>query len=188
MSIKKISNRSRAILVGILILVAYGILVSSFTQAKFAVMIADVISGVAVIGIAILMFPLFKAYSWPSYSYLYLKYMEGILMIIGGLIFLDDSFQYVRGFIYNHLHEYVFIVSAFLFYYLLYQTKVVPRFISIWGVIGIFALLISSIFRLLGIQNTTIDFLLILIITNEVFLAFWLIIKGFNDSNLSDPE
>lgn len=151
-------------------------------------MIADVISGLAVIGIAVLWFPLFNVFKLQSYSYLYLKYVEGILMIIGGLVFLDDSFQYIRDVIYDQIHEYVFIVSAFIFYYLLYKTRVVPRFIYIWGAIGIFALLVSTLLRLLGIHYPLIDFLLILIITNEVFLAFWLIIKGLNVSNLSDLE
>ena len=51
----KISDRKRAVYVGIMILLAYGVLVSGMTQAKAPVLIADVISGLAVIGIAVLM-------------------------------------------------------------------------------------------------------------------------------------
>jgi hypothetical protein len=181
---EKISSRTRSILVGILILIAYGVLASSITQSKIIVMIADVVSGIAVIGISALMFPLFKEYQCESYGYLFLKYVEGILMILGGLLFLDSSLQYVRDLIYNNIHIYVFIVSAFIFYHLLYETRIVPRFISVWGAAGIFALLVSTLLKLMNIQYSVIDYLLILIITNEIFLAVWLMIKGINTSNL----
>jgi hypothetical protein len=180
--INNISDKTRSILVGIFILVAYGVLVSSITQSKIIVMIADVISGFAVIGIAVLMYPIFKSYKYQSFSYLLLKYVEGILMIIGGLLFLSTSLQHFRGFIYNNIHIYFFIVSAFFFYYLLYKTRVVPRFISIWGATGIFALLVSTLLKLVGITYPVIDYLLILIITNEIFLAGWLMIKGIKIS------
>lgn len=180
----KISIKTRSIIVGILILVAYGVLASSLTQAKFIVMISDVISGLAVIGIAVLMFPLFKEYKHLSLSYLLLKYVEGVLMIFGGLIFLNTSLQHFRELIYNNIHIHIFIVSAFVFYYLLYKTRSVPRFISIWGAIGIFALLVSTLLKLINIKYPVIDYLLILIITNEIFLAGWLMIKGIKKSNL----
>lgn len=175
-----ISHRVRAILVGVFLLVAYGVLASSITQQKFVVMAADVISGLAVIGIAVLMFPLFKPVKRSvSIAYLALKYAEGILMIIGGFVFLSTSTQYLRTSIYEGVHTYVFIISAFLFYYLLYKSKLVPGFISIWGALGIFALLVSTLLGLLQIEYPALDYLLVLIITNEVFLAIWLMVKGF---------
>jgi hypothetical protein len=183
---KKISNKTRAILVGILILVAYGVLASSLTQSKIIVMLADTISGLAVIGIAVLMFPLFKQLNKSlSLGYLILKYAEGILMIIAGLLFLDTTLQYMRDIIYNGFHVYIFIISSFMFYYLLYKTELVPKFISIWGALGTFALAISTLLNLANIHYLMIDYLLVLIITNEVFLAIWLMIKGFNKSAIA---
>lgn len=183
---KQISNKSRAILVGILILVAYGVLASSLTQSKIIVMIADIVSGIAVIGIAILMFPLFKQSNKSlSIGYLILKYAEGILMIIAGILFLSTSLQYLRDIIYNNMHIYVFIISGFMFYYLLYKSKLVPKFISIWGALGIFALMVSTLLKLINIHYLMIDYLLVLIITNEVFLVIWLMIKGFNKSAIA---
>jgi hypothetical protein len=178
-----ISDKTRSVLVGILILVAYGVLASSLTQSKIIVMLADMISGLAVIGIAVLMFPLFKQLNkFLSLGYLILKYAEGILMIIAGLLFLNTSLQYMRDTIYNGFHVYIFIISGFMFYYLLYKSELVPRFISIWGATGIFALLVSTLLTLVNINYPMIDYLLALIITNEVFLAIWLMIKGFNKS------
>jgi uncharacterized Tic20 family protein len=54
------ANRKTAIIVGVLILVAYSLLGSSNPEAKILGMFLEVISGLAVITIAVLMFPLFK--------------------------------------------------------------------------------------------------------------------------------
>jgi hypothetical protein len=185
---KRISNKTRAIFVGIFILIAYGVLVSSLTQSKIIVMLADTISGLAVIGIAVLMFPLFKKLNKSlSRGYLILKYAEGLLMIIAGLFFLGTSLQYMRDVIYNGFHVYIFIIGSFVFYYLLYKSELIPRLISIWGTLGIFALVLSTLLKLANIQYLMIDYLLVLIITNEAFLAIWLIVRGFNLSAI-EPE
>ncbi len=55
-----IKNRRTSIIVGILILVAYSLLGSGNPEAKILGMVLEIISGLAVISIAVLMFPLFK--------------------------------------------------------------------------------------------------------------------------------
>jgi hypothetical protein len=178
--------KTRARLVGAFILIAYGVLVSAIIESKIMVMLADVISGLAVIGIAVLMYPLFKETNIQiSNWYRALKYAEGISMIIGGLLVLIPSLEHYKGIIYDDFHIYVFIISAFMFYFLLFKSELVPRYISIWGALGIFALLVSTLLKLVGIQYALLDYFLVLIITNEVFLAFWLMIKGFNESVIS---
>ena len=178
-----ISTRSKAVYVGVMILLAYGVLISSMTQAKVPVLLADVISGLSVIGIAVLMYPLFKVFNKAiSQVYLVLRYLEGILMVIGGFVFLVSP--NIRGMIYDNVHIYVFILGAFVFYYLLYLGKLVPRFISIWGLIGTATLALSTGLKLFGQSFQMLDYLLVLIITNEIFLAIWLMVKGFNKVNL----
>lgn len=179
-----ISLRTRSNVVGIFLLIAYGMLVSIITDSKTFVLVADLISGIAVIGIAVLMYPLLNGAGQKiAKFYLIFKWIEGILMIAGGFFFLDDKTQYLRDAIYSSVHTYVFILSALAFYILLYRTEIIPRFISIWGVLGIFASIISNGFHLLSMNIPLIDFLLVLIITNEVFLAIWLFVKGFKDNN-----
>lgn len=181
--------KTRARFVGVFILIAYGVLVSAITESKIMVMFADVISGVAVIGIAVLMYPIFRETNIQvSNWYRVLKYAEGISMIIGGLLFLNPSLEYIKGIIYDDFHIYVFIISAFMFYFLLFKSELVPRYISIWGALGIFALLVSTLLQFVGIHYAMLDYFLVLIITNEVFLAFWLMIKGFNESIVSQLQ
>lgn len=177
----KVTDRKRAIYVGIMILLAYCVLVSGMTQAKAPVLIADVISGLSVIGIAVLMYPLFKPFSKiVSQVYLSLRSIEGLLMIIAGFVFLTSSAS--RGIIYDKIQIWPFILGAFVFYYLFYISKLVPRFISIWGFAGTAVLALSTGLKLFGQSLPVLDYFLILIITNEVFLAIWLMAKGFNES------
>jgi hypothetical protein len=175
------NHKTKAIIVGILILVAYSMLASEVTDIKWVATLFDVISGLAVIGIAVIIVPFFKAFNRQlSFGYLSLKILEGVLMITAGILFLSDSHQDWRGWIYNYPQTYVFIVSAFVFYILLFKTKLVPRFISVWGLVACCALLIANTTKLLGVSYPALDALMILIVTNEVFLAIWLIVKGFN--------
>jgi hypothetical protein len=186
LKLNEISSKRRAFITGVLILIAYGVLVSVITQIKVFVMLADVISGLAVIGIAILLFPILRIYDkLLSASYLYLKLFEGILMIIGGVLFLFDSQQVLRDWIYDGAHLYAFIASGFIFYYLLYISKIIPRFVAIWGELGILSLLVMTVLKLLGQEYPTLNALLLLIITNEVFLAIWLMVKGFNPAAMA---
>ena len=175
------SYRKTAIIVGALILIAYAVLASNITESKITVMFFEVISGVAVILIAVLMFPLFKPYNKKaSFWYIVFRSIEGGLMIIAGILFLSHSnlLLEIRDGIYVG-HGYIFAVAALFFYYLLYQSKLIPRWISIWGFIAAILLILANLLELTGL----IPGLMILylpIISNEVVLAIWLILKGFN--------
>jgi len=183
----KISDKTRAILVGIFILTAYSMLLGLATDSKLIVMSVDVISGLSVIAISILMFPLFKKINKPaSIAYLISKFIEGGIMVIAGLLFLNNSLQSMRSEIYEGAQLHAFIISSFIFYYLLYKSELVPRFISIWGALGIFTLLVSTALKIADMSYPMIDYLLILIITNEIFLAFWLMIKGFDKRKIKN--
>lgn len=178
---KKLNPTVSARLAGIFILTAYLMLLGEFTSSKSIVFIADLISGLSVIGIALLIFPYVRNTSKIiAKSYLFLKLLEGSLMIIGGILFLNHSLAPVRNQIYEGIHFYIFIISGFLFYWLLYKTQLVPRLISVWGIFAMFSLSLSAVISFFDLQSPMLDALLILIITNEVFLAFWLMIKGFN--------
>jgi len=176
-----ISNRQRASLVGILIILAYSMLTYSITNNLTLGVITDIISGLAVIGIPILMYPIFNIAGNKriNYTYLLSRFIEGILMIIGGLFILNPSLEGYREIIYQKIHIYFFIVGALFFYLLLYRAQVIPRYISIWGILATILLFIVTIIKLFGVNLSILDVLLIPLIINELFLAAWLIIKGF---------
>lgn len=99
-----ISNKQRASYVGILILVAYSMLTYTITNNKILGVITDIISGLAVIGIPILMFPVFNTIKNKTLNYTYFisRFFEGILMIIGGFFILIPSFEPYRESIYKN--------------------------------------------------------------------------------------
>lgn len=158
-------------------------LISEATNSSLIVAFFDVLSGLAVIGVALLLQPLFKKTSKSTTTiYVALKSIEGLLMILVGILFLSEPYQFARVWIYENVHLYIFIAGGFIFYWLFYKSKLIPRFISVWGFVAIFSLFLTTSLKLLQINYPTqLDFLLILIITNEVFLAVWLMVKGFNE-------
>jgi hypothetical protein len=186
LSMNERSSRIRAIFVGIFILVAYGVLVSLFTQSPVIVMLADVVGGLSVIGIAVLLFPIFmKVRKNIALVYLLLKGIEGVLMIGAGILCLSISYRHLRTLIYDKIHVYPFMFGALLLYYFIFNTKIVPRFIAIWGFIAIVALGIKTILGAFEIDHDLLNAMLILIISNEIFLAFWLLFKGFSGSEIN---
>ncbi|WP_455463478.1 DUF4386 domain-containing protein [Candidatus Hodarchaeum mangrovi] len=79
---------------------------------------------------------------------------------------------------------FAFSIGALIYYYIFYQSKLVPRWLSVWGLIGITLGVINGlIYMFSDIPNEMITMLLDLpIFVNEMVLAIWLIIKGFNSS------
>ena len=177
------TNKKNAVVVGILILVAYSILGTNNPDQKLLGMFLEIISGLAVIGISLLMFPYLKPYGKTlSLWYLTLKSVEGILMLIAGVLFLihTSSLLELREQIYL-IHGYVFAIPALIFYYLLFQSKIIPRWLSVWGLIASVLLVIVNLLEFMGIISG-MEVLYLPIVLNEIVLAIWLITKGFNST------
>lgn len=178
-----LSYRTRATTVGILILLAYSMLTYSFTNNKVLGVITDIISGVAVIGIPVLMHPIFNSKSKAlNYAYIVSRSFEGIFMIMGGVFILVPSLEPYREHIYNDIHIYFFISGALLLYLLLYRTRVVPVYLSIVGIVATVILFSATIIQHCGCDSLALQLLLLPTILTELVLAFWLIIKGFDAS------
>lgn len=79
----------------------------------------------------------------------------------------------------------VFIVGAVMFYYLLYHSRLIPRWISEWGLLSSIPYLAAGllvVFGLIGHMSTIDAVLRIPLGIQEMLLAVWLIVKGFNPS------
>ena len=176
-----ITNRRTSIIVGILILVAYSLLGSGNPEAKILGMVLEVISGLAVIIIAVLMFPLFKPFNKNvSFGYIVSRIIEGGLLVVTGFLFSSQNTSLLHIYYGIHVgHGYLFAIAALLFYYLLYQSKLIPRWISVWGVIAAVLLILVNLLEVTGIISELI-ILKLPIVLNELVLAIWLLVKGFN--------
>ncbi len=73
-----------------------------------------------------------------------------------------------------------FSVGALMYYYLLYRSQLVPRWLSGWGILAIVLTLVACLLALFDHHPvTTYVFLMLPIAAQEIVLAVWLITKGF---------
>ena len=76
----------------------------------------------------------------------------------------------------------VFSLGALMLYYLLYQTRLIPRWISGWGIVAAVASLAANLSAMFG---TPLDIVQMLMLPQEMVMAVWLIAKGFNSSAMA---
>jgi hypothetical protein len=77
-----------------------------------------------------------------------------------------------------------FVLGALMFYVLLYKSRLVPRWLSVWGLVGAvlyIVLPLGSMFEL------SLGFLMAPLALQEMVMAVWLITRGF-DQSLSSAE
>jgi hypothetical protein len=79
------------------------------------------------------------------------------------------------------------VLGALIFYYMLYRSKLIPRFISVWGLLGAVSVLIIFMFDMFGVDPGALGVLSLLMLSNELFLGGWLIVRGFNSSAPASP-
>jgi hypothetical protein len=71
----------------------------------------------------------------------------------------------------------VFSLGSLLFYYLFYQSRLVPRWLSVWGLVGAVLYLASPLLDMLG---HGFGLLMAPLAVAEIVLAVWLIVKGLD--------
>ncbi|WP_072328355.1 MULTISPECIES: DUF4386 domain-containing protein [unclassified Paenibacillus] len=160
----------------------------------------ELINSIAVVGIAMLMYPILK----PQHESLALGYfgsriIEAVLLAVGMLMTLmlvavsedyiaagnDESDGYfaaigsmmIRG--QDMAFELAMLalgLGSLMFCYVLYRTRLIPRGISLLGVIGYLALLANSCLKIGGVDPGYILFIPGGIF--EIVCPLWLIVKG----------
>ncbi|MEV6238535.1 DUF4386 domain-containing protein [Lentzea sp. NPDC051838] len=76
-----------------------------------------------------------------------------------------------------------FCVSVVLLNVVLYRSKLVPRWISVWALIAVVPYLAGAVLNLLNVfTQTQVAALFVPLALNEMVLALWLMVKGFSRS------
>jgi hypothetical protein len=217
------SNKKTAIIVGALFLIAmvtslvggvwlesilttpdYLRTVSANGSQVITGVLLELINCVAVVGIAVAMFPIFRKQNEAlALGYVAFRVIEAAVLIaavISPLLLIALSQEYItvsasdapffetlgtlilnaRLALTGLLVPVFFSLGALLFYDLLYQSRLVPRFIPIWGFIGVVAVLTWNLLETFGLSISAGMVFGLPIILNEIFLGIWLIIKGFD--------
>jgi hypothetical protein len=164
---------------------------------------------IAYIGFAVILYPILRKYKESlALGFLSFRIIAAVLNIIGFIILLlllslsqefvkagtpdllyfqtvGDLLRSGRDFV-NHVAMILASsIGGLMFYFLLYHSKLIPKWLSIWGTIGtVFTILASLLvmFKMIDILTATYLGLNLPLVFLEIVLAIWLITKGF-DSN-----
>jgi hypothetical protein len=84
-----------------------------------------------------------------------------------------------------------FSIGALLYYIIFYRTKLVPRWISVWGLVAAILAMVSCALATVGLVTpfgTEQILIAIPMLPQEMVLAVWLIVKGFNPSVIASKS
>jgi len=152
----------------------------------------EIVNGLASAGIALALYPVLRRLSeLMATGYLGLRVLEGALGVAAAaslmLIVVPEPGTFTWAVAHHDatflLVLIVFSCGTFCFYPLLYKYRLVPRLLSLWGMIGGLMLLISCYLILFGRIEAggTTDLVLSLPIwINEMVLAAWLFSRGLD--------
>ena len=73
-------------------------------------------------------------------------------------------------------------IAATIYYAIFYRTRLVPRWLSVWGLIGLAMMLVSTFAAMFGFLDSMSPVQIVLnfpIALQEMVLAVWLIVKGY---------
>jgi len=84
---------------------------------------------------------------------------------------------------------FAFSVAAVMYYTLFFRSRLVPRWLSGWGVAGALLMMSAGVLALVSNGDVTgYVFLILPILVQELVLAVWLLVKGFRWSPLTSTE
>ncbi len=165
------------------------------------------IDAVAVAGIGIMIYPILKRRSEASaLGYAGARIVEGVFFMVNVIAILtvltlsrefvkagasDASYYQTLGTLLLAVGDRAFLLgfavaftlSALILNLVLYQSRLVPRWLSGWGFAGAALLWVYYLIQPFGVSQVGILFFPIAV--QEMVFALWLIVKGFNPSALA---
>ena len=168
------------------------------------------IDAVAVAGIAIVIYPVLKKHNETlALGYVGARIGESVFFSVNVIITLtlltlsqefvkagalDTSYYQTLGSVLLAAGNWAYLlglglafaISALILNFVLYQSKLVPRWLSGWGFIG--AALVFANFLLESFGINPVEILFLPIAVQEMVFAVWLIVKGFNLSAITSES
>jgi len=173
-------------------------------------MLLELIWALAVVGIPVMLFPILKKHNEGlALGFLGFRFIEAVSTIVHSIILLslltlsqefviagapDASYYLTLGTLLLAARDWAFMIgsglvwslSALILNYILYQSKLIPRWLSGWGLVG--ATLSFAVYLLQFFSINLTDFLFAPIAVQEMVFAVWLIVKGFNSSAIASES
>ncbi len=171
------------------------------------------IAAISAFATSFMLFPILRRHIESlAMGYVGLRLFESVFYVVGALSLLvmltvsqkympgalDASYYTTLGTLLLALQNWAILLGTLIFFglgsmtlnYVLYQSKLIPQWLSLWGLIGA---ALTLLYGLLGILdgsglNSPFALLSILIFVQEMVFAVWLIVKGFNPSALASDS
>lgn len=172
----------------------------------------ELILVISAVGTSVTLFPYLRKYNESiALSHLCFRFMEAAIIVVGIISMLsmltlsqeyvaagspDPASYLASGTLLKAVHDWTFLlgpnfmlgINTMMYSYIFYRTGLVPRFIPILGISGATLVFIAALLEMFGVieQVSVWGALLSLpVAANEMTLAVWLIVKGFNSRVLS---
>jgi hypothetical protein len=187
----------------------YLINISAHGNPVIITVILWLIAAISAFATSFMLFPVLRRHIESlAMGYVGLRLFENVFYVIGALSLLimltvsqeyvvgavDASYYTTLGALLLALQNWAILLGTLIFFglgsmtlnYVLYQSKLIPRWLSLWGLIGA---ALTLLYGLLGILdgsglNSPFALLSILILVQEMVFAVWLIVKGFNPESI----
>jgi hypothetical protein len=183
----------------------YLVNVSASENQVYMGVFIELIWALAVVGIPVTLFPILRKHGEAvALGFFSLRFIEALSTIVGSIVLLtlltlsqefvkagtpDASHYQTLGTLLLAAREWAFMIgsgliwslSALILNWVLYQSRLVPRWLSAWGLVGA---TLSFATYLLQFLDISLDILFLPIALQEMAFAAWLIVKGFNPSTV----
>ncbi|MGZ7095614.1 MAG: DUF4386 domain-containing protein [Methanobacterium sp.] len=186
----------------------YLINVSAYGNQMIMAVIFFLIAAISAVATSFMLFPILKRHIESlAMGYVVLRTFENVIYVVGALSLLvmltvsqkymagavNASYYTTLGILLLALKSWAGLLGTLIFAglggmtlnYVLYQSKLIPRWLSLWGFIGAALIVLYGLTGIFGLGmglTSPYAVLAIPIAVQEMVFAVWLIIKGFNNS------
>ena len=167
---------------------------------------------VAIAAIPVWMYPILRKYDESmALGYVVARLVEGLMFTVGVislLTLLVLSKEFVAGTpdaaylqslgtlvlavrsAQSIFAQFAFSLGSLMSYYLLYKSKLIPRWLSVWSLIGAALFLASAFLLIFGMDSRSTVYLLFNAPggLGEMVFAVWLIVRGFNPAAMDSDS
>ena len=103
---------------------------------------------------------------------------SAVLQSIGNVLYQFENLKAPIGSI-------IFLIGATCIYLTFYRTRLIPRWLSVWGFIAVVASMASALLKFFHMDTGYGFYLEMVMLPQEIAMAVWLIMKGFDRQRIA---
>jgi hypothetical protein len=104
---------------------------------------------------------------------------SAVLQSIGNVLYQFENLK-------TPVSSIIFILGATCIYLTFYRTRLIPRWLSVWGFIAVITYMASALLKFFHMDAGYGFYLEMVMFPQEILMAVWLVVKGFNPSAIAD--